>query len=131
MSAEILVGLISLIGGIIVAAIGWLGRRDETTTTASETLINGQSARIDKLESRLDSVESALRETREELQAIQSHAGDLRDALRRALVWISEALEHFRSPDSIAPPEEPDVEAWRELIESPPRARNPPKTGSL
>ena len=37
MTAEIVVGLVSLIGGIIVAAIGWLGRRDETTTTASES----------------------------------------------------------------------------------------------
>lgn len=126
MSTEILVGLISLIGGIIVAAIGWLGRRDETTTTASEKLITGQSDRIDSLETRLDAVESTLDKTRKELQAIQSHAGDLRDALRRALVWIGEALEHFRSPESIAPPEEPDVEAWRQLIESPPRARNPP-----
>ena len=126
MSTEILVGLISLIGGIIVAAIGWLGRRDETTATASESLINGQSKRIDSLENRLDTVESALKETRKELQAIQSHAGDLRDALRRALVWISEALEHFRSPDNIAPPAEPDVQAWQALIESPPRARNPP-----
>lgn len=126
MTAEIVVGLVSLIGGIIVAAIGWLGRRDETTTTASESLINGQSKRIDSLENRLDTVESALKETRKELQAIQSHAGDLRDALRRALVWISEALEHFRSPDNIAPPAAPDVQAWQALVESPPRARNPP-----
>lgn len=126
MSTEILVGLISLIGGIIVAAIGWLGRRDETTTTASETLINGQSKRIDSLETRLDTVESALKETRDELRAIQSHAGDLRDALRKALAWIAEALEHFRSPDNIAPPAEPDVQAWQALIESPPRSRNPP-----
>lgn len=126
MTAEIVVGLVSLIGGIIVAAIGWLGRRDETTTTASEKLITGQSDRIDSLETRLDAVESTLDKTRKELQAIQSHAGDLRDALRRALVWISEALEHFRSPEAIAPPAEPDVEAWWELVESPPRARNPP-----
>lgn len=126
MTAEILVGLISLIGGIIVAAIGWLGRRDETTATASETLINGQSKRIDSLETRLDTVESALKETRDELRAIQSHAGDLRDALRKALAWIAEALEHFRSPDNIAPPAEPDVQSWWDLVESPPRARNPP-----
>ena len=126
MTAEIVVGLVSLIGGIIVAAIGWLGRRDETTTTASEKLITGQSERIDSLENRLDAVETTLDKTREELRAIQSHAGDLRDALRKALAWIAEALEHFRSPESIAPPDEPDVEEWRKLIESPPRARNPP-----
>lgn len=126
MTAEILVGLISLIGGIIVAAIGWLGRRDETTATASESLINGQSKRIDSLETRLDTVESALKETRKELQAIQSHAGDLRDALRKALAWIAEALEHFQSPETIAPPAEPDVQSWWDLVEPPPRARNPP-----
>lgn len=126
MTTEIIVGLIAGVAGVAGAVIGFLGKRDETQQAASETLINGQSARIDKLENRLDTVESALRETRAELQAIQSHAGDLRDALRRALVWIGEALEHFRSPESIAPPEEPDVEAWRALIESPPRARNPP-----
>ena len=100
--------------------------RDRTTTTASEKLITGQSERIDSLENRLDAVETTLDKTREELRAIQSHAGDLRDALRKALAWIAEALEHFRSPESIAPPDEPDVEEWRKLIESPPRARNPP-----
>ena len=126
MSTEIIVGLIAGVAGVAGAVIGFLGKRDETQQAASETLINGQSARIDKLETRLDTVENALRETRAELQAIQSHAGDLRDALRRALVWISEALEHFRSPEAITPPAEPDVEAWWELVESPPRARNPP-----
>lgn len=126
MTTEILVGLVSLIGGIIVAAIGWLGRRDETTTTASESLITGQSKRIDSLENRLDTVELTLKETRAELLAIQSHAGDLRDALRKALAWIAEAIEHFKAPDSIAPPAEPDVQSWWDLVESPPRARNPP-----
>lgn len=126
MSTEIVVGLISLFGGVIVAAIGWLGHRDETTTSASETLINGQSVRIDKLETRLDSVEADLRATRVELQEIQSHAGDLRDALRRALAWIAEALEHLATPGLIAPPRPPDMEAWQALIDSPPRARNPP-----
>lgn len=126
MSIEIIVAVLSLAGVLGAAVIAWLGRRDETAANASGALITGQAARIDKLESRLDSVESALRETREELQVIQSHAGDLRDALRHALAWIAGALEHFRSPESIAPPEAPDVAAWRKLIESPLRARNPP-----
>ena len=126
MTTEIIVGLIAGIAGVAGAVIGFLGKRDETQQAASETLINGQSARIDKLETRLDTVESALSETRAELRAIQSHAGDLRDALRKALAWIAEAIEHFQSPDSIAPPAAPDVDAWQELVESPPRARNPP-----
>ena len=126
MSTEIIVAIVSVLGGLGVAAIGWLSRKDETTNTASETLINGQSARIDKLETRLDSVEEDLRAARVELQAIQSHAGDLRDALRRALAWIAEVLEHFKAPDTIAPPPPPDITGWQELIDSPPKARNPP-----
>lgn len=126
MSTEIIVAIISLIGGVLVAIVGWVSRKDETTATASETLIKGQSDRIDKLEGRLDTVEAALQDTRAELQAIQSHAGDLRDALRRALAWIAEVMEHLASPDTISPPPPPDVEAWQSLIDSPPRARNPP-----
>ena len=126
MSTEIIVAIVSVIGGLGVAAIGWLSRRDEASATASETLIKGQSDRIDKLENRLDSVEEDLRATRQELQAIQSHAGDLRDALRRALAWIAEVLEHLANPTMIAPPPAPDVESWQALIDSPPKARNPP-----
>ena len=126
MSAEIIVAVLSLAGVLGAAIIAWMGRRDETTANASETLITGQATRIDKLETRLDSVEADLRATRVELQEIQSHAGDLRDALRRALAWIAEALEHLASPGSIAPPRPPDMEAWQALIDSPPRARNPP-----
>lgn len=126
MATEIIVGIIAGITGVAGAIIGFLGKRDETQQSASEALINGQASRIDRLESRLDTVEDALRETRAELQAIQSHAGDLRDALRKALAWIAEALEHLASPQTVAPPPAPDVEAWQSLIESPPRARNPP-----
>lgn len=126
MSTEIIVAIISLIGGVLVAIVGWVSRKDETTATASETLIKGQSDRIDKLEGRLDTVEAALQDTRAELQAIQSHAGDQRDALRRALAWIAEVMEHLASPDTISPPPPPDVAAWQSLIDSPPRARNPP-----
>lgn len=126
MATEIIVGIIAGIAGVAGAIIGFLGKRDETQQSASEALINGQASRIDRLESRLDTVEDALRETRAELQAIQSHAGDLRDALRKALAWIAEALEHLASPQTVAPPPAPDVEAWQSLIESPPRARNPP-----
>lgn len=126
MATEIIVGLIAGVAGVVGAVIGFLGKRDETQQAASETLITGQSARIDKLETRLDSVEADLRATRIELQEIQSHAGELRDALRRALAWIAEALEHLSSPGSIAPPRPPDMDAWQALIDSPPRARNPP-----
>lgn len=125
-ATEIIVGIVAGIATLATAIIGLLGKRDETKQSASEALINGQATRIDKLEGRLDTVEEALRETRAELHAIQSHAGDLRDALRRALAWIAEALEHFASPQTVAPPPAPDVEAWQSLIESPPRARNPP-----
>lgn len=127
MTTEIIVGLIAGVAGVAGAVIGFLGKRDETQQAASETLINGQSARIDKLETRLDTVENALRETRAELQAIQSHAGDLRDALRRALGWIAEAVEHFAHPDSVPQPPPPDTTAWQVLLDDPPRARNPPK----
>lgn len=126
-SEQVIIAIISGIGALLVAAIGWLGRRDETKASASETLINGQAARIDKLETRLDAIEAELRETRAELQAIQSHAGDLRDALRRALAWIEEALEHFSSPDTIAAPPAPDIDTWQALVDMPPQARNPPK----
>ena len=126
MATEIVVGIIAGIAGVAGAIIGFLGKRDETKQSASEALINGQATRIDRLEGRLDSVEAALRETRQELHAIQSHAGDLRDALRRALAWIGEVLEHLASPDTIAPPPPPDVEEWQSLVDSPPRARNPP-----
>lgn len=126
MTIDVVVAMLSLAGVLGAAIIAWLGRRDETTASASETLITGQSVRIDKLETRLDSVEADLRATRVELQEIQSHAGDLRDALRRALAWIAEALEHMATPGAIAPPRPPDMEAWQALIDSPPRARNPP-----
>lgn len=127
MATEIVVGIVAGVVTLATAVIGLLGKRDETKQSASEALISGQATRIDRLETRLDSVEAALRETRQELHAIQSHAGDLRDALRRALAWIAEALEHFSSPDSIAAPPAPDLETWQALIDSPPRARNPPK----
>lgn len=126
MSTEVIVAIVSGAGALIVALISSLGRRDETSATASASLISGQSDRIDKLENRLDSVEEDLRATRQELQAIQSHAGDLRDALRRALAWIAEVLEHLAAPSTIAPPPAPDIEAWQALIDSPPKARNPP-----
>ena len=127
MATEIVVGIIAGVAGVAGAIIGLLGKRDETKQSASEALINGQASRIDRLEGRLDSVEAALRETRSELHAIQSHAGDLRDALRRALAWIADAVEHLASPDTVPEPPMPDVEEWRALIEeSPPRSRNPP-----
>lgn len=126
MATEIVVGIVAGVATLATAVIGLLGKRDETRQSASEALISGQATRIDRLEGRLDSVEAALRETRQELHAIQSHAGDLRDALRRALLWIGEVLEHLASPDTIAPPPEPDVEAWQRLVDAPPRARNPP-----
>ena len=127
MATEIVVGIVAGVATLATAVIGLLGKRDETNQSASEALINGQATRIDRLENRLDSVEEALRETRQELHAIQSHAGDLRDALRRALIWIGEVLEHMASPETIAPPPAPDVEAWQALVDTPPRARNPPK----
>ena len=126
MAPEIVVGIIAGTAGVVGAIIGLLGKKDETKQNASEALISGQATRIDRLESRLDSVEAALQETRQELHAIQSHAGDLRDALRRALIWIGEVLEHLASPDTIAAPPAPDVEAWQQLVDTPPRARNPP-----
>ena len=128
MPTEIIVGIIAAVAATAGAVIGLLGKRDETKQSASEALINGQATRIDRLEGRLDSVEAALRETRAELHAIQSHAGDLRDALRRALAWIAEVMEHLSSPETVAPPPAPDVEAWQSLVDSPPRARNPPTT---
>lgn len=126
MATEIVVGIVAGVATLATAVIGLLGKRDETSQSASEALISGQATRIDRLENRLDSVEEALRETRQELHAIQTHAGDLRDALRRALAWIAEALEHLASPDTIAPPPAPDVEEWQSLVDTPPRARNPP-----
>lgn len=126
MSTEIVVGIIAGIAGVAGAIIGFLGKRDETRQSASEALISGQASRIDRLEGRLDTVEAALRETRNELHAIQSHAGDLRDALRRALAWIAETLEHQASPDTIAAPPAPDIDTWQALVDTPPRARNPP-----
>lgn len=128
MATEIVVGIIAGVAGVAGAVIGFLGKKDETKQSASEALINGQGVRIERLESRLDSVEAALRETRAELYAIQSHAGDLRDALRRALAWIADAVEHLASPDTVPEPPVPDVDEWRALLESPPRSRNPPTT---
>ncbi|WCZ37867.1 hypothetical protein [Corynebacterium jeddahense] len=127
MATEIVVGIIAGIAGVAGAIIGFLGKRDETRQSASEALITGQASRIDRLEGRLDAVEAALRETRAELHAVQSHAGDLRDALRRALAWIAETLEHQASPDTIAAPPAPDIDTWQALVDTPPRARNPPK----
>lgn len=127
MATEIVVGIIAGIAGVAGAIIGFLGKRDETRQSASEALITGQASRIDRLEGRLDTVEAALRETRNELHVIQSHAGDLRDALRRALAWIAETLEHQASPDTIAAPPAPDIDTWQALVDTPPRARNPPK----
>lgn len=126
MATEIVVGIVAGVATLATAVIGLLGKRDETKQSASEALISGQATRIDRLEGRLDSVEAALRETRQELHAIQSHAGDLRDALRRALLWIGDVLEHLASPDVIPAPPDPDVEAWQRLVDAPPRARNPP-----
>lgn len=127
MATEIVVGIIAGIAGVAGAIIGFLGKRDETRQSASEALITGQASRIDRLEGRLDTVEADLRETRADLHAIQSHAGDLRDALRRALAWIAETLEHQASPDTIAAPPAPDIDTWQALVDTPPRARNPPK----
>lgn len=127
MATEIVVGIIAGVAGVAGAVIGLLGKRDETKQLASEALINGQGVRIERLESRLDSVEDVLRETRAELYSIQSHASDLRDALRRALAWIADAVEHLTSPDTVPEPPVPDVDEWRALLESPPRSRNPPK----
>lgn len=133
MAPEIVVGIIAGIAGVVGATIGLLGKRDETRQSATAALINGQATRIDRLENRQDTVEAALRETRQELQdtrnelhSIQSHADDLRDALRRALAWIGEMLEHRASPETVPAPPAPDVESWQQLVDTPPRARNPP-----
>lgn len=126
MSVEILIAVIASSGTILAAIVGLMGRRDESATKAASELIGSQGERISKLEGRLDAVESNLREAREELQAMRWHAGDLRDALRRALAWIAEAMEHLQSPETISPPSAPDIAAWQALVESPPRARNPP-----
>lgn len=127
MTTEVIVAVISLAGGLGAAVIAWLGRRDETTLNASEALISGQSGRIDRLERRLDEVEATLERTREDLQLFKSHSWDLRDALRRALGWIAEAVEHFAHPDSVPQPSPPDTTEWQVLLDGPPRARNPPE----
>ena len=124
MAAEIVVGIIAGVAGVAGAVIGLLGKRDETKQSASEALISGQGVRIERLESRLDSVEDALRETRAELYSIQNHANDLRDALRRALAWIADAVEYLSSPDAVPEPPAPDMKDWWALLEHSPRSKD-------
>lgn len=117
MPTDILTTVLSTAGLVLVAIIGLQGSRDEKKATHNATLVDGQNSRIQLLEDRLDRVEERLDQTRAELWRFQAHASALRTALRKAIAWITDAVEWMNGPRATAPPSPPDSEAWNALLE--------------
>lgn len=114
--------------GIIVAWIGWKGRKEESSVTFNGTLLQSQDNRIKKLEDRLDSVESRLRDTEAMLRVEEDRTHLLRRGLTDAIGWLREFIDWARCGAEGAAPQ-PDLARLTGIVgdsQALPTARNPP-----
>ena len=112
MSPELALGILTGITGIVVALIGWFGRKDEVKAQSYKNLFEGQDKRIDRLENRLEKVEVELRDTKVELSAEQATVWALRRHLGEAVDFFDELAMISMDVRGILPPV-PDVDRWR------------------
>ena len=115
MSPELALGILTGITGIVVALIGWFGRKDEVKAQSYKNLFEGQDKRIDRLESRLEKVEVELRDTKIELSAEQATVWTLRKYLGEAVDFFDELATVRMNVSGILPPV-PDVDRWRSAM---------------
>lgn len=121
---ELAIGIFSGIVGVVVALIGWFGRKDEVKAQSYKNLFEGQDKRIDRLESRLEKVEIELRDTKVELSAEQATVWALRRHLGEAVDFFDELALISMDVRGILPPV-PDVDRWRAAM-LPSRGRGVP-----
>ena len=115
MSPELALGVLTGITGIVVALIGWFGRKDEVKAQSYKNLFEGQDKRIDRLESRLEKVEVELRDTKIELSAEQATVWTLKKYLGEAVDFFDELATVRMNVSGILPPV-PDVDRWRSAM---------------
>ena len=124
MSPELALGILTGITGIVVALIGWFGRKDEVKAQSYKNLFEGQDKRIDRLESRLEKVEVELRDTKIELSAEQATVWTLKKYLGEAVDFFDELATVRMNVSGVLPPV-PDVDRWRSAM-LPSRGRGVP-----
>lgn len=124
MSPELALGILTGITGIVVALIGWFGRKDEVKAQSYKNLFEGQDKRIDRLESRLEKVEVELRDTKIELSAEQATVWTLKKYLGEAVDFFDELATVRMNVSGVLPPV-PDVDRWRSAM-LPSRVRGVP-----
>ena len=124
MSPELALGILTGITGIVVALIGWFGRKDEVKAQSYKNLFEGQDKRIDRLESRLEKVEVELRDTKIELSAEQAAVWTLKKYLGEAVDFFDELATVRMNVSGVLPPV-PDVDRWRSAM-LPSRGRGVP-----
>lgn len=130
--SAIIVGLLSLVGVLAGNWINRASRKEEISATETETLVRGQDSRIKALEARLDKVESDLAETRSDLRQERAHTDrlglhtdQLSQAFRDALSWVDAAISWMYEENTGPPPERPDFQRWKDVLDQP-RPRRPP-----
>lgn len=114
--------------GIIVAWLGLKGRKEETSATFNDSLLQRQGDRIASLEHRLDGVEDRLRETESKLRMEEDRTHLLRRGLTDAIDWLREFIDWARCGAEGAAPE-PDLARLTGIVGDSqvlPNARNPP-----
>ena len=116
MPPELALGILTGITGIVVALIGWFGRKDEVKAQSYKNLFEGQDKRIDRLESRLEKVEVELRDTKVELSAEKATVWTLKKYLGEAVDFFDELAMVRTNVSGVLPPV-PDVDRWRVSIE--------------
>ena len=124
MSPELALGILTGITGIVVALIGWFGRKDEVKAQSYKNLFEGQDKRIARLESRLEKVEVELRDTKIELSAEQATVWTLKKYLGEAVDFFDELATVRMNVSGVLPPG-PDVDRWRSAM-LPSRGRGVP-----
>ena len=115
--------------GIIVAWLGLKGRKEETSATFNDSLLQRQGDRIASLEQRLDGVEDRLRETESKLRVEEDRTHILRRALEDSIEWLREFVDWARR-GSVGSPPEPDLADLADVLRRSrvfPTARNPPE----
>lgn len=127
--SDLLIGLFSGIGGVIIAMIGKKGSKEQATITFSGDLLQRQGERIATLEARLDSVEQRLSERDAELLVEKEKVHILNRGLRDAVEWLRDFVDWERG-GCVGNPPQPDIaELMGILNETLPNARNPPTEG--
>lgn len=105
-TTTVLVGVLSLIGGMVAALGAWAGKRGETRGAVEAAFRDDLLQRLADVEDRLKTVEQDLQESQAEVLAAERRAHELQLALARGLYSLRQVAHWL---DSGMQPPAPDV----------------------